>query len=369
MKKIGILTFNNSYNYGALLQAYATIKFLKLKNFDVKFINYVNKYEHKWNKLFSYRKKLSIKDNLVILIKNIFFGNYYYNKKSFKNFINSLPKSEKLNKKRLINYNKFDILIAGSDQIWNPNIYGGDMDTTFLLDFSTTSKKISFASSFGSYKLNSSEKKVFKRCLKDFSFVGVREDFGVSQIKKLGIENVKKVCDPTMLLSSDEWRTLIKSEVIESIDEPYLVVYLMSKYEDYANQIKKIADYYSLKIVFVTFSNLKRKYVDFYAKGYTPFQFLKLIQNSNLVLTNSFHGTVFSILLNKEFINLENTNNPERVKTLLNHFDLSNRIIKKDDDIDKTLSKINVINYAKINEKIDYLSTDSKQALLNAIDF
>lgn len=368
MKKIGILTFNSSYNYGALLQAYATQKFLENNSHNVLFINYLNEYEQKWNKIFSYRKNKSLKENIAILIKNVFFGCYWYNKESFKDFVNIMPKTQLMKKEDFKNFNDFDILLAGSDQIWNPNIYGGEMDTIFLFDFPTNSKKISFASSFGSYRLNEIEKKEFARCLKSFSCVTTREDFGIEQIKKMGISNVKKVCDPTMLLSSNDWEKVIDISDKKDIKEPYLVVYLMTKYEDYMEQIKSIADYYSLKIVFVTFSNIKRKYVDYYAKGYTPFEFLRLIKRSKLVLTNSFHGTVFSLLFKKEFYNLENVGNPERALSLLNEINLTDRIIKKDSNLNEILTSMKDINYEIVGESLEKISAESKKILLDAIN-
>ena len=366
MKKIGILTFYNSYNYGAVLQAYATQKFLEDNNYEAKFINYVNEYENKFNKLFSYRKNKSLKDNFIILVKNICFGGHYYTKKCYFDFIKQLSKTKEY--KNIDEIDDFDILISGSDQIWNPNIYGGIMDTSFLLDFKTNAKKISYASSFGSYVLNEEEKKIFKECLQKYSHISVREDFAINQLKELGITEVFKVCDPTMLISSEKWEGLIRDYKKYQKTEPYLVVYLVSKYEDYKEQIKQIANKYNLKIVFVSYSNKRREYVDEYAKGYNPFEFLNLIKDSNLVLTNSFHGTVFSLLFNKEFFNLENSKNPERALTLLKNLDLENRIIRKKDELDTILNNVKEIEYDAINKKIEVYSNESKKWLLNSID-
>ena len=368
-KKIGILTFHNSYNYGALLQAYATQQFLENSNYDVRFINYANEYEQKNNKIFSIRKNLSVKQNIIILLKNILFKGYFYCKKSFSKFIKELPKTKKVKRKKLNSIINFDVLIAGSDQIWNPNIYGGKMDTTYLLDFTEKARKISFASSFGSYKLNTSEEKCFKAKLNNFTKISVREEFAIEQLRHLGLNNIEKVCDPTILLSRSQWENIIKNASVENIEKPYIVVYLMSKYEQYENQIKKIADYYNYKIVFITFSDIKRKYVDYYAKGYTPFQFLKLLKNASLVLTNSFHGTVFSLIFNKEFFYLENTNNPKRISSLLNLIKLKNRTIRKDDNVIEILKKNSDINYNEVNEILNTFSNISKKWLIDAIEF
>lgn len=366
MKKIGILTFNNSYNYGAVLQAFATQKFLSNMGNEAEFINYQNEYEYKYNKLFSYRKNLSLKRNIIILIKNTLFFSFWYCNKSFNKFIKSMPKTCRCNSEQLNNLN-FDIIIAGSDQIWNPNIYGENMDWNFLLDFNTKAKKISFASSLGSYKISDEYKEKYLKCLNDFYAISVREDFAVKQLEDLGLNNIKKVCDPTMLLSSKEWKNIINIPYKKIKGKKYALVYLMSQYEEYEEQIKKIADFYNLKIVLVSFSNLKRKYVDCYAKSYNPLEFLNILNDAELVLTNSFHGTVFSLLFSKNFFNLENIKNPERVKSLLKQMNLTDRIIKKNDDVINSLKNIKDINYKKVQKEMEKFSKDSRDWLISKI--
>lgn len=366
-KKIGILTFNNSNNYGAVLQAYATYKFLLDNGYEAKFINYQNDYECKNNKLFSYRKNLSLKKNIIIFVKNTMFLSSYYSYKSFKNFIEKMPKTKKIKANEFEKIKEFDVIVAGSDQIWNPSIYGGEIDQNFLLNFETNARKISYASSLGSYKISGENAQIYYEALNKFHSVATREDFAVKELEKIGIRNVKKVCDPTMLLTGERWEELIKESYKKITDENYLVVYLMSQYEEYQEQIKKIADFYNLKIVFVSFSNIKRKYVDYYAKGYSPFEFLSLIKNSNLVLTNSFHGTVFSLLFNKEFFNLENKKNPERVRSLLNQLDLNTRILKEDSLEKMQLEDIQKIDYKLVNKKVEEFANDSKKWFIENI--
>lgn len=364
-KKIGILTFHNSFNYGALLQAYATQEFLTENGFDASFINYTNSYENKGNRLINIKKNLSLKQNIIQNIKNIMFGGYYYTNKSFIAFIKSLHKTELINKN--FDYNVFDVIISGSDQIWNPVIYGDDMDTMYLLNFNYNGKRISYASSMGSYIIDEKNKDIFKNNLLKYSHISVREKHALEQIKKIGIDNVQIVCDPTMLMGRAFWNNVVNKNPLNINNKKYILIYLMSKYEKYENQIKLIKEYFGYDVVFITFSNLKRKYVDKYALGYTPFEFLTLIKNAELVLTNSFHGTVFSLIFNKNFYNLENSSNSKRTENLLNIFKITDRIIKSNDNVKDIISKAEAIDYERINIELDNYSNGSRKWLLNAI--
>lgn len=364
-KKIGIITFHNSFNYGALLQSYATQEFLEENGFESLFIDYSNKYENKGNKIINIRKNLSFKQNIIQNIKNILFGGYYYSKKSFSKFINELHKTIPITND--YDFDTFYAIISGSDQIWNPNIYGGKIDNTYLLDFAFNGKRISYASSIGSYIIDEHNEPIYKDALKKYNHISVREEHAATELKKIGINNIDIVCDPTFLLGRDFWNNIANRNHINLKSKKYILVYLMTKYENYEKQIKIIKDYYKMDVVFVTFSRIKRKHIDEYAMGYSPFEFLSLIKNAELVLTNSFHGTVFSLLFNKSFINLERPDNSKRSEALLNKLNLNDRILKNDDDVLDKISHMSKLNYNHINFMIEEYSNYSKTWLLNAL--
>lgn len=362
MKKVGILTLHNSYNYGALLQSYATYKFLN-KKYDVVFIDYQNSFEKKYNKIFSYRKTLSFKKNVMNFLKNTIFKSFYWCNKSFNDFIRLLPKTDKIISEDLTLYN-FDTIISGSDQIWNPEIFGNIIDEKYLLKFQTNAKKISFASSLGSYELEKKDEEIFKRNLNTFENISVREEYAKEILENIVNKNIKVVCDPTMLLSNKEWNELINNNKVKLPTEKYILIYLMSKFEDYEDIIVKYARENNYKIAFITFSDIKRKNIDYYFKGLNPLEFLYVLKNAEVVLTNSFHGTIFSLMLNKEFYSLYFSKNPKRCENLLKQFELSNRLIKKYEDIEKNEK----INYEKINKMIESISNDSKKWLTDSIE-
>ena len=367
MKKIGILTFSNSYNYGAVLQSIALYKVINGK-YDTYFINYCNRYENKDHKLLTYRKDQSLISNIKNNLSSIVFLQNYYLKKSFSNYINQYKYTKKYNDKTINNIDSdydFDDIVLGSDQLWNPKIYGGQMDKTFLLDFKTKANKISYATSFGSYNLKDKEKNMFYDNLKDFKKIGVRESFAKNQLDNIGIKESTVVCDPTMLLSKDEWLEMLPKK---NKYKDYVLVYLIGPYKNYINEIKYIKEKLNLKIVYVTFSNRKRMYVDEYARGYNPMEFLNLINDASYVITNSFHGTVFSILFNKKIIHVENQLNSIRAYELMKMFSLEKNIIKSNDkNIDKKVKNINNIDYNYKNKKLIEIREKNNEWLLDTI--
>lgn len=361
--KIGILTLYKSYNYGAVLQAFATYRFLEGKNYEVKLINYQNKYEKKYNKLFSYRKNLSMKDNLIIFLKNTVFGSYKYCKKSFQTFISKMPATKEIKNKEDIELYNFGCMVAGSDQIWNPNIFGGEFDPYYFLNFTENIKKISYASSIGSYEFSQKQLETVKELLDPFSHISVREEFAKKELLNvLDDKSIEIVSDPTMLLSKEYWSEFAQGDI--KIQEPYILVYLMSKYEEYEDIIIEYAAKHHLKIALVCFSDIKRKKVDYYLRGLTPSEFLNYIKNASIVMTNSFHGTVFSIIFNKDFYSLYFSKNPTRVENLLKKFELEDRIVREYNDV----QKVSAINKEKVDKKYEEISQESRDWFINAIE-
>ena len=227
MKKIAIVTFQKSYNYGALLQAFATQKVIENMGFECELIDYVNKDEKKENVMFSYKKNIGLKNNIKNIIRNVFLLSYFIRKKNFEPFFNKMKLSKSLKSDQNLDvfFEQYDSVIAGSDQIWNPLITGGQLEKVFLLDFKANNK-LSYASSCGSY-IYENEKNYLKNCLSDFSVVNVREPFLKEQLQKIGIKNVNVVLDPTLLLTKEEWTSCCFDELyLNKRKDKYIFVYL-----------------------------------------------------------------------------------------------------------------------------------------------
>lgn len=291
MKKIGILTFFEADNYGALLQCYALRRYCMKLNNDVRVIDYRSK------QMFTWKHRL----------KNIFVKTLQ-NKKfdmNRKNFFKVGNKND-----------YYDLLIIGSDQVWNPSIIKGD---NFWLDPKIKyNRLISYAASLGKSKLDEEEKIFFSN--NDFSkynLITVREKSGHDVLKKLGI-NSEIVCDPTLLFYDEPnaYDEIVnQSKVVEN---DYVYVYSLEKSKDIDEISNIIANKYGYKIVSSHPGNDKTQKCDEFVQDTDICDFLCLIKNAKIVVTNSFHGLAFSYIFRKEVYCVTHTKLGSRQTDLIN---------------------------------------------------
>lgn len=376
MKKelvIKTITCHNVYNYGATLQAYALQTYLQSLGNEVEIIDYAPKY-HSWS-------CWNIPENSTVYklaSKNMFIHFLYACHRWIKhkretNLIREKKFDEfdkkylRLTTKHYINYEqlkqdppKADIYIAGSDQIWNP-IGGTGLDPAFYLNFGETGiHRISYAASFGVSILNEHQKDIIKNYLSSMDNISVRESTGLNILKSLNINRGVQVLDPVFLLDKATWLQFIggTKKVVEG---NYVLIY--DFFQDDPN-IQKLAFEFKkmtgFNIVSVNDSS-KLPYADVNISDASPLEFLSLINNANVVISNSFHATAFSIILNKEFYvyPVIRHKNQSRMIDLLNQFQLSDRY---------NTSKIQSnINWEKINDLYMVKRQIGRDFLLNAI--
>lgn len=327
---IGIVTIIDNNNYGNRLQNFALSKVLNdygYKVFTLKNESFSNEKRH-----FIIRK-----------IKNVFFkGTYSSNdsrRKNFENF-NKIINFTNKNYNVFSDFSKFDFLVVGSDQVWNP--FFGRFKEFDLLNMVEGKKRISYAASFGVSSLNSEHNKILKNEISKFKAVSVREEMGKRIIKNvLPNKNVDVLIDPTMLLSADEWETIIKKPEMKSEKKFILNYFLGDLSENRKKEIYKVAKENNCEVI-----NILDKKSPFYECG--PSEFLYLEKQAFLICTDSFHSSVFAILFNTPFLvfdrekkNVVNMNS--RLDTLLSKFNLQDRkykgkISKKDLICDYKLS-------------------------------
>lgn len=365
MKKIGIITFHKSKSYGAVLQAYATLQVIKKMGYDAEFVDYTNYYEQNRKKIL--KKGINgLYSFLKCRVKEIMFRDKYWEEKAFGNILDIYDYScSKIKSSNIQDFKKikYDTIIVGSDQVWNPNITNG-IDETYLLNFGVTLNRISYASSMGSYKLNESEKEIYIKNLQKFSFISVRELYSKNELQDLTDKNIKIVIDPTMLLTTNDWNTLINKFVSNSkeIQQKYILSFFVGgttdTYQEYIDYVKKELGLPAWNIHI----NLHQRFgIDKTLAGVTVPEFINYIKNASFIITDSFHGTVFSLLFKKNFLPLNNVLNPVRVKELLNKFGISDRL--------NNLKKINnEINYKKVNDILEKNREDSFSWLRSAIE-
>lgn len=328
-KKIAaIVTYHRSWNYGACLQAYASLKVFENLGFEAALVNYVNVDEEPKTAL-DYLMSGKVNSAVSTAIKDALFGCRRNALKAFDSFHGALKRTSSVGCARDLAGLAVDLLVAGSDQIWNPEISGGKLDPVFMLDTDVFAKKISFASSAGSHRFTDCEQKELKRVLGDYDAVSVREDFLGDQIKEISGLQPYKCLDPTLMLTSSQWALEErKPRDIEEGEEYILAFTLKSNDKDGAGFWSQLSEDMGLPVWRLTNNSYKEKGVDRQLLGMTPQEFLWLIHHASFVVTDSFHGTAFSISYSTPFATLPSkSGNNARMLDLLACCGLSDRFV------------------------------------------
>ncbi len=349
VKKIGTITFHIAHNYGAMLQAYALPEAVKNMGYNCEVIDYRFPYIYKWGEV-DYLKELKYKFGIVggtlRYIKRLLLG--YYNPHLKKNKFNrfrdkviSHSKEIYFSKYELVNLN-YDAILFGSDQIWNENLTDG-VASEFFGDFHCLekTKKIAYAASNGTDCFSDETKQLYYDLLKDFYAIGVREENLAHSLNCDGI-NAVTVLDPTLLLKKSEWDNMKKKSYkdVPIPKEEYLLIYAFDEDDWVYEFAKKMAQKNNLKIVVIAYSDkeITKNFTVFTECG--PGDFVNLISKAKIVVTTSFHGTVFSIIYHKDFYCIPHKLYHSRTDSLLECLNLSQRNIKSSDAID-SVEKIN----------------------------
>ena len=355
MKKIGVITIHSDLNYGAFLQAFSLVTFLRKKGYQANLIDY----RKNPNSPRKYRFPINIAYYLYGLLRL-----YRYRR-----FIKPVVSGVRYNDLTSIMEHfkeDYEVLISGSDQIWNP-VCGGlvnKLNPAYFLAFADKSryKKISYASSLGSYKYNKEEQEQVKKWLDDFSAISTRETAGAKQLESFLCKPVKVVLDPSLLLNHDEWMNYAAKI---DVKEKYVLVYYIDELEEVVQFARKVADKYGYKVALISNMRAKPRGVDIKIPHCGPAQFLWLFDHASYVVTNSFHGTAFSVNFNKNFISVIKRNSPQRQQTLLSNLALSERLLTNIDQIDSLNEHV---DWEKPNELQNALRNDSINYLIDAIE-
>jgi len=360
--KTGILTFHNAHNYGAVLQAFALKHKLIEMGYEAHIINYRNKnIENQYDK--NLKVKLSIGDFIYIkrLMQKIKFRvNIPYAQECWKNqwqkfedFINQyLIESADINIDDICGLN-YDAIIVGSDQVWSSWITGG-LDSAYLFDFKYDGKKIYYAASISDGIIPNSEADKFSAAIKSADAVSVREKPIAVSIKNLFNLEVNTVVDPTLLLDIDVYDKLAVTNRIK--ENRYVFAYYVTEDKCLTHFSNKIANLLGCKLTELHYYAKKGFDSETQFADFSPEEFITAIKHAEFVLTNSFHGTVFSILYHKEFYSVVSNNS--RIDNLLSDLQIKNRIVYTKTDL-------------KLPDKLDYTEIERrlKKYRQSSIDF
>ena len=359
--KVGILTFQNTVNYGAKYQEYALQKYINKCGKDAEVIDYINENIEKRERPLKLTKQRSIKG----IIKYFLLHKYQISKqKKFDEFTNKYVKKskEKYYKNNIeVTNDIYDKFIVGSDQIWNTNTT--DDDYAYYLDFvKDNEKKYSYAASFGYSEIPDRNKEKVKELLQEFKELNVREEEGKNIISNLIKKDANVVVDPTFLLSKKDWL-----EISNDIDrkEPYILMYMVNSRDEIFKYIDDISRKENLKIVSV--SDFIKKHneqeIDLIHDPSLE-EFISLISNARYVITGSFHAICMSMILEKDFFYMLNDNNVNsRLVNLIKMAGLEDREIKNSE-----YKKIEDIDYEKVSQKMEPLIQKSKEIINGMIE-
>ncbi len=329
--KVGILTYHDGPNHGAFLQAYATCSFLKSLGFEsVSIINYKNRKHAKqesWKRSFRYRNPFAILGSLK---------KHYAFAKSRK----ALPLTGYTTNPLEVVKRHFDVVIVGSDVVWNYNIFGYD---DLFFGGVNAGRIISYAASFGWVKESDDHPFDVLQGLGRFSAISVRDSNSKEIVRRMLKVSVPVVLDPTFLIS---WREHECSTARIRRLRPYLLVYAykMSLYE-----VSRVAEYAKKNGLITIAVGYRQKWCDKVWVDVGPFEWLALYSNAKHVVTGTYHGTIFSILYRKPFNVCMNDKIKTRVLPLLDMLNAQEVILREGEEF-------GVIDYD--SEKLKFLDKE-----------
>ena len=386
MKNIGVITTscNGSgtfgCNYGAVLQGYALVKQLRMTGFVAYDINYVSDNEYhplQYNLVRRIIKRIPLLINIKLVKKKVVGyrnrKNIQINQDAFKQFIcnNDITynNGEFYTIKKLEEASSdFYAVITGSDVVWNPLLHKGVNDKGYFLDFVPKGvKRIAYAPSFGVTDIPDTAKKDLKPLLEKFDAISVREKSGADIIYRETGMHAQVVLDPTLLLEPKYYDDVTKTP--GDLPSRYMAVYRFGDLKHTADKIREISEKCKLPIVYIP-SNNDGLFEPNYSIG--PGEFLGVIKNAELVLSDSFHCTVFALINHRPFLTFYRTM-PEpgkdinsRMTDLLKTVEMSDRLVRPGDEI--RYDKLFDVNFDNADEIIRKMRKESLQYLKNALE-
>lgn len=376
-KKVGIITSYLDFdkNYGGVLQAYALSKQISLLGYDAYVIPYIYEYypiDKRANSLIwkflryskahiltSERKKLKQKKMNKMILDHVHRTLPIY--RSSRMTIEDIKGVA----------SDFDAFVCGSDQVWSTKLQKDHCDPGMFLKFVPNGvKKIAYAPSLGSTTSVSVDTALeIKDAIKDFHAISVREQTGRNLLKEVTGNEYQVVLDPTLLLTMDEWEAI--ATVPDNLPEKYILLYRFGNIPSNMENIKLIQK--TLNIPIIELPSSQAALVDNFLKRYDidSGKFIGLVRKATLVCTDSFHATVFSIINKTPFICFYRQepsmkfNMNSRIEDLLCMTELSNRLVKPDEEV--KIDEIFNVDFERAHENINNLRADSLDYLSNAL--
>lgn len=332
--KIGIITFHRAVNYGAVLQAYALQKAISGLGAQAEIIDYRNRYIESCYDPYSFKGN-KIKALMKMLLlgrlrtkKNRAFAHF---SEKYMNLSNekyedsaALEKAEPL----------YDAFVTGSDQVWNTDC--ADFDPAYFLTFvKDQKKKNSYAASFGFTKIPEGYEPEYIKRLSGYRNISVREESGKEIVRQATGRDVPVVLDPTLLLTEKDW-SAVAGDVPQ---KGYILVYTVLHSDGLLDYARRLSKEKGLPVFYLNDKSFENRDLT-YIRGASPEEFLGYFRHADYVVTNSFHGTVFSAIFKRRFVSEVRVvkegipSKNERSEQLLCSIGIPQRILSGKTDID-----------------------------------
>ena len=344
MKKVGLMTLSpKTYNYGGFLQELALQDTIMDMGAQCEIVNYAPE-----NELTTFSAKRNIKYLTLGKVYEKVTGvlckkpvtemereNIRLRMKAFDDYRKiSLRLSEPISYAQLYGRElPYDAIVCGSDQIWNPDF---NIPSFFLGFARENQKRIIYAASIGKTKLTALQKHVYSKMLRNLDHISVREQSAEQMVSELTDKPVKLVLDPTLLRDRKYWEE--KANASKKEYNKYIFCYFLELSQEKVDAARKFAQKYGCKIVAIPNllhgqeKKLKENWADVLDANVGPADFLKLIEEADCVLTDSYHACVFSLVFQKAFwvfgrqAGFYNMNT--RIHTLLDYYDARHKLIQ-----------------------------------------
>ena len=369
--KVGILTFHNAHNFGAVLQAYALKTCVKQMGHEVCIVNYRNpKIQSVYPKYLPPRftKKTLYPKNWKQFIYDTLRGIYGQKEwskrwKSFEAFIDNqlLDGQKQLVGMADIGNLELDACLLGSDQIWS-SFLTGTLDPVYFGKFKQKEKIISYAASLANGSIPVEEESAFLELTKNIDVLSVREEKLANNLKRITGREVTTTIDPTLLLEAKDYEQMFPAKPVREVPkEPYIFAYFVVEEQavsDCAKALAKVCNLplYELHCYHMPECSEQNQYADL-----GPGEFLEHIKHAEYVVTNSFHGTVFSILYQRKFFSVYKKNG--RVDNLLGFLGIPERHVEMPQQMDVE----STIDYKQVLDKLAVYRKESIEFLRKSL--
>lgn len=328
--KVGILTFPNSVSYGACLQMIALQNTVRRMGHEVEILNYYNPYmkAEKHTDKGRHPLKRALQRRVRLLLHRRLYARF---SRFEQRHVTRYPARAFTDKKRLAALGKrYDAVICGSDQVWSP--YITDTDISYFLDFcGDSTKRVAYAPSFGVESFPAGFEELIAPELQKFHALSARELPGKEMVERLTGRETALVTDPTWLVDAADWAAMEQPHPAATGD--YVLYFVVNRSKELFAQCKAFAKRHGLKVVVVggnPVSATKNKDPMLaYALDVGPEQWLYLLHHARYVFTNSFHGTAFSVLFERDLYVQVPPHNGSRLRQVLESFGMEDRELRE----------------------------------------